>query len=145
MSEIVFFVIWACGSSWTLRKLADISFHGGAVVSENNKWSIVGKFDINTCNLAVMSSIWGTAKINEMRFCSKWCLLSEQNRLMIQERFGAGSWHWEPRTFSVQLLIVQIPAELLPIPSGSNWSGWALWTVQACFVDTWPYHSPQTV
>lgn len=114
----LFFLIWACGSSWTRHRLEVTSFHGGAVVFENDRWSVVGKFDRNVYNLAVMASTWGTAKISELRSCSKWCPLSEYNGLMMQDRFSVASWHWKPRTFSVQLLIAsnssRVPAHLFP-------------------------------
>lgn len=53
-----------------------MSFHDGAVVFEHSKGSVVGNFDRNAYKLVVMASTWGTAKINEMRSCSKWRLLS---------------------------------------------------------------------
>jgi len=83
MSE-VFFLIWACGSSWTLYRLEDMSFHGGAVIFETSKLSTVGNFGRNAYNLAVGN--FGRNAYN----LAVWLLPEVQPGLMIWGRVPSG-------------------------------------------------------
>lgn len=115
-----FLLIWACGSSSTLHSLADLFFHSRTMVFESNKWSVIGKIDINTYNQCMIVTIIASPNGFLLGYSLILIRGHVSSGVFCESIVGiAGSWHWEPRKFSIQLWIAsnstRPPAYLFPL------------------------------